>query len=138
MKERTLLNIKPDAVSKNLVGKIIQRIEDRDFRIVAIDKLTLVRGEAEAIYEIHRDRSFYQGLVEFMCSGPCVPMVVEGDNVVQGVRDIVGATDPLNAEEGTIRRDFAENVQRNAVHASDAPETASQEIAFFFSRRQLL
>ena len=138
MKERTLLNIKPDAVSKNLVGKIIQRIEDRDFRIVAIDKLTLVRGEAEAFYEIHRDRSFYQGLVEFMCSGPCVPMVVEGDNVVQGVRDIVGATDPLNAEEGTIRRDFAENVQRNAVHASDAPETASQEIAFFFSRRQLL
>jgi len=138
MIERTLLNIKPDAVEKNLIGEIIQRVEKKGYRIVAIDKLRLTRQEAEAFYEVHRGKPFFNELVDFMSSGPCVPMVVEGENVIEGIRQLIGATDPSKAAKGTIRKDFAESITRNIVHASDGPETAKEEISFFFSRRRLL
>ncbi len=136
--ERTLLNIKPDAVSRKLTGEIIRRIEDRGFRIIAMDRLELSKKEAEAFYRIHRDKPFFKDLVIFMSSGPCVPLVVEGENVIEGIRALVGATDPAKAAEGTIRRDFGESVTRNSVHASDGSETAREEISFFFSSRRLL
>jgi len=138
MIERTLLNIKPDAVEKNLIGEIIQRVEKKGYRIVAIDRLRLTRQEAEAFYEVHRGKPFFNELVDFMSSGPCVPMVVEGENVIEGIRQLIGATDPSKAAKGTIRKDFAESITRNIVHASDGPETAKGEIGFFFSRRRLL
>jgi nucleoside-diphosphate kinase len=135
---RTLLNIKPDAVSKNCIGEIIQCIEKKGFRIIAIDKLRLTRREAEAFYAIHSGKPFFEELVTFMSSGPCVPVVVEGDNVVEGIRELIGATNPSEASEGTIRREFAESITKNAVHASDGPDTAIEEIGFFFGRRRLL
>ena len=135
---RTLLNIKPDAVEKQIIGEIILRIEKKGFRIVAVDKVHLSRPEAEAFYAIHKGKPFFENLVEFMSSGPCVPMVVEGDHVIEGIRDLIGATDPAQAAQGTIRKDFAESITRNAVHASDGPETAKEEIAFFFSGRRLI
>jgi nucleoside-diphosphate kinase len=138
MLERTLVNIKPGAVQRNIVGEIIRRIEKKGFRIVVIDKVRLCRHEAEAFYEVHRGKSFFEKLVTFMCSGPCVPMVVEGKDAVQGIRRLIGATDPSKAAEGTIRKDFAEDVTHNAVHASDSPENAEKEISFFFPGRKLL
>ena len=134
----TLLNIKPDAVSKNIIGEIILRIEKKGFRVVAIDKLQLSRSDAEAFYSIHKGKPFFNDLVEFMSSGSCVPMVVEGDNVIEGIRELIGATDPAQADPGTIRREFAESITRNAVHASDGPDTAKEEIEFFFRGLQLL
>ena len=138
MVEQTLLNIKPDAVAKNLIGEIIRRVEQNGYRIVAIDKLLLSRKEAETFYEVHREKPFFNELVDFMSSGPCVPMVVEGENVIEGIRKLVGATDPSKAINGTIRKDFGENITRNSVHASDGPETAKEEISFFFPKRKLL
>jgi nucleoside-diphosphate kinase len=137
MTERTLLNIKPDAVERNLIGEIIRRVEAKGYRIVAIDKLWLTKQEAEAFYEVHRGKPFFDELTDYMSSGPCVPMVVEGKNVIAGVRELIGATDPAKADEGTVRRDFAESMTRNSVHASDGPETAKEEIGFFFERRKL-
>ena len=138
MLERTLLNIKPDAVEKNLIGEIIRRIEAKGYRILAIDKLQLSKREAEAFYEIHKGKPFFDELVAFISSGPCVPMVIEGENVIEGIRELIGATNPTEADDGTIRRDFAENITKNAVHASDGPDTAKVEIGFFFRRKQLL
>ena len=138
MLERTLLNIKPDAVERNLIGEIVRRVEAKGYRIVAIHKLSLTRDEAEAFYEIHRGKPFFDELVDFMSSGPCVPIVVEGENVIEGIRKLIGATDPSKAAEGTIRKDFAQSITKNSVHASDGPETAKGEIGFFFGRRQLL
>jgi len=138
MLEQTLLNIKPDAVERNLLGEIIRRVEEKGYCIVAIDKLQLTRREAEAFYEIHRGKPFFDELVDYMSSGPCVPMVVEGEDVIEGIRELIGATDPSKAAEGTIRRDFSESITRNSVHASDGPETAKEEIGFFFERRRLL
>lgn len=138
MLERTLLNIKPDAVKRNLIGEIIRRVEKRGYRIVAIDKHLLTRKEAEAFYEIHKEKPFFDELVDFISSGPCVPMVVEGENVITGIRELIGATDPSKATEGTIRREFAESITKNSVHASDGPDTAKEEIGFFFGRRKLL
>ena len=138
MLERTLLNIKPDAVEKNLIGEIIRRIEAKGYRILAIDKLQLSKQEAEAFYEIHKGKPFFDELVAFISSGPCVPMVIEGENVIEGIRELIGATNPTEADDGTIRRDFAENITKNAVHASDGPDTAKVEIGFFFRRKQLL
>ena len=135
---RTLLNIKPDAVERNLIGEIIKRVEAKGYRIVAIDKLQLTRKEAEAFYAIHKGKPFFDELVAFISSGPCVPMVVEGDNVIEGIRELIGATDPSKAAEGTVRSDFAESITKNSVHASDAPETAREEIGFFFGQRKLL
>jgi len=138
MLERTLLNIKPNAVERNLIGEIIRRVEQKGYRVVAIDKLKLSRDEVEAFYEIHKGKPFFDELVGFISSGPCVPMVVEGENVVEGIRELIGATDPADAADGTVRKDFAKSITQNSVHASDAPETAKEEIAFFFGRRKLI
>ncbi len=138
MIERTLVNIKPDAVKKNLIGEIIRRIENQGFRIVAMDKLQLSPHEAEVFYAIHREKYFFNELVEFMVSGPCVPMVVEGEDVIAGIRKCIGSTNPSQADAGTIRKDYGEDVTRNAIHASDGPETALGEISFFFNKRKLI
>ena len=137
MREWTLLNIKPDAVERNLVGEILQRVEKKGYRIVALDKVQLEKQEAEAFYEIHSNKHFYKDLVDYISSGPCVPVVVEGENVIEGLRELIGATDPAKASEGTIRKDFAINGTKNSVHASDSVQNAKQEIGFFFSRHKL-
>lgn len=130
--ERTLSIIKPDAVAKNLIGRIYSRFEDSGLRIIAARMLHLSRRQAEEFYAVHRQRPFYSELVEFMSSGPVLVQVLEGDNAIERNREVMGATDPKKAAPGTIRADFADNVQENAVHGSDAPETAAAEIAFFF------
>jgi nucleoside-diphosphate kinase len=138
MIERTLSIIKPDAVKKNVTGKIVDRFESQGIRIAAMKKLQLTLDEAKAFYAVHKERPFYESLTQFMTSGPVVVMVLEGEGVIARNRAIMGATNPAQAAPGTIRADFASNVEQNAVHGSDAPETAAQEIAFFFSGRQLI
>ena len=130
--ERTLSIIKPDAVAKNVIGKIISRFEDNGLRIVAARMKLLSQGEAEGFYAVHRERPFFNDLVKFMVSGPVMIMVLEGDNAIQANRNLMGATDPKKAEKGTIRADFAESIDANAVHGSDGSETAATEIAYFF------
>jgi nucleoside-diphosphate kinase len=136
--EMTLLNIKPDAVQRNGIGEIIRRVEAKGLRIAAITKCRLSRKDAEAFYAIHRGKPFFEELVAFMSSGPCVPMAVEGPNAIEGIRVLIGATDPKKAAPGTIRADFGRSITENSVHASDGPVTAPEEIAFFFSKRTLL
>ncbi len=130
--ERTLSIIKPDAVAKNVVGQILARFEAAGLRIVAARMMHLSRAEAEAFYGVHRERPFFKDLVTFMISGPVMVQVLEGDNAVLKNRDLMGATDPRKAEKGTIRADFADSIDANAVHGSDAVETARNEVAFFF------
>jgi len=130
--ERTFSIIKPDAVAKNIIGEIISRFEKNGLRVIAQKMLHLTREQAQAFYAVHRERPFYNDLVEFMTSGPVVVQVLEGENAVSRNRELMGATNPQEAEPGTIRADFATTVDENAVHGSDAPETAAQEIAFFF------
>ena len=130
--ERTLSIIKPDAVAKNVIGQIYTRFEDAGLRIVASRMLRLSRAEAEGFYAVHRERPFFGPLVEFMISGPVMVQVLEGDNAIARNRDLMGATDPKKAAAGTIRADFAQSIDANAVHGSDAPETARIEIAYFF------
>jgi len=131
-KERTLSIIKPDATRRNLTGKINQRFEDKGLRIVAQKRLVLSQAQAEQFYGVHRERGFFKDLVKFMTSGPVVVQVLEGENAVAANREIMGATNPANAAPGTIRKDFAESIEANSVHGSDAPETAANEIKFFF------
>ena len=135
--ERTLSIIKPDAVKKNVVGKIIDRFESNGLRIVAIKKLLLSRGEAEQFYFIHKNRPFFNDLLDFMISGPVIVMVLEGDNAVNKNRQLMGDTDPKKASSGTIRADFADSIDANAIHGSDSIPNAKNEIAFFFSSREL-
>ncbi len=130
--ERTLSIIKPDAVAKNLIGEIYSRFEKNGLRIIAARMLQLTRAQAEGFYAVHRGRPFYQDLVEFMTSGPVVVQVLEGEGAVNKNRELMGATNPRDAAPGTIRADFATTVDENAVHGSDGPDTAKQEIAFFF------
>ena len=130
--ERTLSIIKPDAVAKNVIGKIYSRFEDQGLRIIAAKMLHLSREQTENFYAVHRERPFYRDLVEFMTSGPVMVQVLEGDNAIAQNREIMGATDPKKAAPGTIRADFAETVDENAVHGSDGPDTAAAEIEFFF------
>lgn len=130
--ERTLSIIKPDAVAKNVIGKIYQRFEDAGLKIVASRMTQLSRAEAEGFYAVHRARPFFKDLVDFMISGPVVIQVLEGEGAILKNRDLMGATDPKKAEAGTIRADFADSIDANAVHGSDAPETAAVEIAYFF------
>ena len=130
--ERTLSIIKPDAVAKNIIGEIYRRFEQSGLRIVAARMVHLSREQAQAFYAVHKERPFYNDLVAFMTTGPVMVQVLEGDNAVALHRDIMGATNPQNAAAGTIRADFADSVEENAVHGSDAVETAKQEIAFFF------
>ena len=136
--ERTLGIIKPDAVTAGHVGRILSLIEQNGFRIVAMKMRRLSRTEAEAFYEVHRERPFFSGLVKFMTEGPVVVLALERENAVAQWRELMGATNPANAAEGTIRKLFAENIERNAVHGSDAPDTAAQEVPFFFSKAELL
>src|SRR5471032_1764372 len=131
--ERTLSIIKPDAVANNVIGQIIARFETAGLKVVAARMLPLSREDAEGFYAVHRARPFFKDLVDFMISGPVVVQVLEGENAIQKNRDVMGATNPANAAPGTIRKDFAESIEANSVHGSDAPETAAQEIAFFFS-----
>jgi nucleoside-diphosphate kinase len=137
MLERTLSIIKPDAVEKHGVGKIIARIEAGGLRVVAGRLVQLGRAEAEAFYAVHRERPFFASLCEFMCSGPVFVSVLEGENAIARYREILGPTDSKKAPKGTVRGDFGTDVERNAAHGSDAPETAKVEIAFFFSAREL-
>lgn len=130
--ERTLSIIKPDAVAKNVIGQIYTRFEQAGLRIVAARMLQLSRAEAEAFYAVHRERPFFKPLVDFMVSGPVLVQVLEGENAIAKNRDLMGATDPKKAAPGTIRADFADSIDANAVHGSDGPETARTEIAFFF------
>jgi nucleoside-diphosphate kinase len=131
--ERTLSIIKPDATERNLTGKINSYIEEAGLRIIAQKRIRLTRAHAEAFYAVHKERSFFGELVDFMISGPVVVQILEGNDAIATYRKVMGATNPANADAGTIRKDFAVDVQNNSVHGSDAPETAALEIAFFFS-----
>lgn len=135
--ERTLSIIKPDAVSKGVIGKILDRFESNGLRIVAMKKLKLSRFDAEQFYAVHKERPFFGELVDFMTSGAVVVSVLEGENAVAKNRELMGATNPKEANAGTIRADFAENIDANAVHGSDSLENAMIEISFFFSNREL-
>ncbi|HLB06523.1 MAG TPA: nucleoside-diphosphate kinase [Alphaproteobacteria bacterium] len=136
--ERTLSIIKPDATRRNLTGRINARFEDEGLRIVAQKRLRLSRAEAEAFYEVHRERPFFADLCAYMSSGPVVVQVLEGENAVARNREVMGATDPAKAAPGTIRAEFGESVQANSVHGSDSPENAAREIAFLFSRLEIV
>jgi nucleoside-diphosphate kinase len=131
--ERTLSIIKPDAVAKNVIGKIVSRFEAAGLKVIAAKLVHLSRNEAEQFYGVHKERPFFKDLVEFMISGPVFVQVLEGDDAIAKNRDLMGATDPKKAAAGTIRADFADSIDANAVHGSDAPETAANEIAFFFA-----
>ena len=130
--ERTLLIVKPDAVAKNAIGEIIRRLEAENFRVAELKMLCLTRDQAAEFYAVHRHRPFYDALLDFMTSGPCVPMALDRENAVSFLRETIGSTDPAEAAEGTIRKDFATDIQNNAVHASDSLENAAREVAFFF------
>jgi nucleoside-diphosphate kinase len=131
--EQTLAIIKPDAVSRGLVGKILARIEEQGFRVRALKLVHLSKQTAQEFYRVHAERPFYDSLTTYMSSGPVVPMLLEREHAVQSLRDLMGATNPQQAAAGTIRRDYGENIERNAIHGSDAAATAAIEVAFFFN-----
>ena len=131
--ERTLSIIKPDATRRNLTGKIVTKFEDAGLRVIASRRTRLSKAQAEAFYGVHRERPFFGSLVEFMTSGPVVVQVLEGENAIAKNREVMGATNPANAAPGTIRKEFAESIEANSVHGSDAQDTAANEIRFFFS-----
>jgi len=135
--EQTLSIIKPDAVAKNVVGQILARFEAANLKIAATKKIQLSQADAEAFYAVHAERPFFKDLVEFMISGPVVVTVLEGNNAMQINRDLMGATNPAEAQPGTIRADFADSIDANAVHGSDSVENATNEINFFFAQREL-
>lgn len=136
--QRTFGIIKPDAVAKGHAGAILAAIEENGFKIVGLRKLRLSQQQAEAFYAVHKERPFYSGLVKFMTEAPVIVMALEKENAIQAWRDLMGATNPEKAAEGTLRKRFAQDIERNAVHGSDAPETAAQEIPFFFTGSELL
>ncbi len=136
--ERTLSIIKPDATRRNHTGAIIDRFEKAGLRVIASRRIKLSKDQAEAFYAVHKARPFFASLVSFMTSGPVVVQVLEGENAIVKNRDVMGATDPAKAAPGTIRKDFAESIEANSVHGSDAPETAAQEIRFFFSELDIV
>ena len=135
--ERTLSIVKPDAVAKNKIGEIVARFESKGLKVLAMKMMHLTREQAEGFYEVHKGRPFFNDLVTFMISGPCVVQVLEGENAILKNREIMGATDPKKADKGTIRADFAQSIDENAVHGSDAPETAAIEIKYFFKDNEL-
>ena len=136
--ERTFSIIKPDATARNLTGQIIARFEEAGLRIVASKRIHMTREQAEGFYAVHKERPFFKDLVSFMISGPVVVQVLEGDNAIALNREIMGATNPADADAGTIRKDFAESIEANSVHGSDAPETAAEEIKFFFTDSEIV
>lgn len=131
--EKTFAIIKPDACSRNIAGKILTKIEENGFRIIAMKKLWLTRKEAEGFYAVHKGKPFFESLTGYMSSGPCIAMVLQKDGAIAAWRKLMGATNPANAEQGTIRKEFAVDLEKNSVHGSDAPETAEYEIRYFFS-----
>ena len=138
MSERTFSIIKPDAVAAGKAGAVLSRLEGAGFRVVALRLLRLSRAEAEGFYHVHKERPFFNSLCAFMSSGPCIPMVLERENAIAHLREIMGATDPAKADPGTIRKDFAASIERNAIHGSDAEETAAFEISYFFPGSELV
>ena len=136
--ERTFSIIKPDATRRNLTGKVTAKLEEAGLRVVASKRLQLTRAEAEGFYAVHRERPFFKDLVDFMISGPVVVQVLEGENAVARNREVMGATNPANAEPGTIRKEFAESIEANSVHGSDSQENAAIEIAYFFSQTEIV
>jgi nucleoside-diphosphate kinase len=136
--ERTLSIIKPDATERNLTGKIIAKLEDAGLRVIAQKRVRWTDEQAQKFYEVHKDRPFFGDLVAFMTSGPIVIQVLEGENAVAKNREVMGATNPANAEPGTIRKDFAENIERNSVHGSDSAENAANEIALCFAKSEIV
>jgi len=138
MTERTLAIVKPDAVRRNLIGEVIRRIEEEGMRIAAARLLHMTKTEAEGFYAVHRERPFFASLTEFMSSGPAVVLVLEGEGAIARWRTLMGATDPAKADAGTIRKEFAQSIERNATHGSDAPETAAYEIGYFFAGVELV
>lgn len=137
MKERTLSIIKPDAVERNLIGEILAMIEKKGLRIVAMKRLSLSRKDAEGFYAVHKDKPFFGELTAYMASGPVVVSVLEGENAIAAYRDLMGATNPEKAADGTIRKLYAKNIEANSVHGSDASETAREEIGYFFNALEL-
>lgn len=137
MKERTLSIVKPDAVKKNAIGDILRRFESAGLKVVATKLISLSKAEAQGFYAVHKERPFFDSLTTFMSSGPILVTVLEGEDAIQTNRRIMGATDPAKAEAGTIRRDLATDVEKNAVHGSDGPDTARWEIAYFFSEVEI-
>ena len=135
--ERTLSIVKPDGVGGNLIGEVLRRFEGKGVSIVALKMIHLSKEQAEGFYHVHRERPFFGSLTDFMSSGPCVVMVLEGDGAISGVRAIMGATNPEEAEPGTIRKDFASGIEKNIVHGSDSQESAAYEIGYFFSELEI-
>jgi nucleoside-diphosphate kinase len=135
--QKTFSIIKPDAVASGKAGKILALLEENGFRFVALRMVKLSQSQAEGFYEVHRERPFYGGLVKFMIEGPVIVMALEREDAVKKLRDVMGATNPANAAEGTVRKLFAESIERNAMHGSDAPETAAQELQYFFNSIEL-
>ena len=136
--ERTLSIIKPDAVSRNLAGAILKMIQDSGLKVVAMKMIRLSTAEAEGFYAVHKERPFFRSLVDFMTSGPVVVSILEGDDAIAKYRKLMGATNPANAEEGTIRKCYALDIEKNSVHGSDAPETAAVETGYFFSALEMV
>ena len=136
--ERTFAIIKPDAVERNLIGKILERIESNGFKIAAMKKTQLSQKEAKGFYYVHKERPFFDSLTEFMCSGPVVLLVLEKENAITAWRDLMGATNPEDAKEGTIRKDFALSIEKNSTHGSDSAENAAYELSYFFSETEIL
>lgn len=136
--ERTLTILKPDCVRKKLIGEVTRRIQEAGFRIVAMKMTRLTKDTAGGFYAVHKERPFFEDLIEFMSSGPCVPMILEKENAIEDFREFIGATDPDEAEEGTIRADYADNVGENIIHGSDSVENGRKEAAFFFSEAEVV
>ena len=136
--ERTFSIIKPDATARNITGKVIAKLEEGGLRVVAQKRIHMSQQQAEGFYAVHKERPFFNDLVAFMTSGPVVVQVLEGENAIARNREVMGATNPAEADEGTIRKEFAENIERNSVHGSDAPETAAEEIKFFFDDAEIV
>ena len=136
--ERTFAIIKPDAVERNLIGKILERIESNGFKIAGMKKTQLSQKEAKGFYYVHKERPFFDSLTEFMCSGPVVLLVLEKENAITAWRDLMGATNPKDAKEGTIRKDFAVSIEKNSTHGSDSAENAAFELSYFFSETEIL
>ena len=135
--EKTFAIIKPDACKRNVAGKILAKIEENGFRVIAMKKIAMTRKQAEGFYAVHRGKPFFDSLTDFMSSGPCIVMVLENENAITAWRTLMGATNPANADPGTIRKEFALSMEANSVHGSDAPETAEYEIKYFFSALEL-
>jgi nucleoside-diphosphate kinase len=136
--ERTLSIVKPDGVERGLIGEVIKRFEDNGLKVIGLKMVHMSKREAEEFYAVHRGKSFFESLTTFMSSGPAVVMVLEGDNVIQRVRDLMGATNPQEATEGTLRRQFGSDIEKNVVHGSDGTDTASFEIDYFFHALEIL